>query len=123
MNKPANTTSDWTPGIPAKVKKPAGFPVSWPEKSVVQIVGDILLDHFLRENPPADKVKLVPNSLRLEDGRDMWRAKVQTFVNLEKIGILIHESNVKFRVEKIKNKDGKEFYVIYHNHIIFPAAL
>jgi len=112
--------SEWSPSLGIQPKKQVLQPI----RPVVQIVEDILIDWFLREQPRADEVHVVKNSLRLVDTtHNVWVARVQTFVYFDNIEPRIHESSVKFKVEVRKHRMDvtKDFYTIHHNHIIFTS--
>ena len=114
--------AEWSPG--KVVKLPSKHNVPQPEKPVVKIIEDVIIDWFLHENPKADEVHLVKGSLTLADPtHNVWKAKVQTFCYYETIEPRIHESSIRFRVEchKNKNNSGRDFYFIHHNHVIFPS--
>jgi hypothetical protein len=112
--------SEWSPGKPIQ-HKAAPTP---PARSTTQVIEDILINWFLFEQPRADEVQLVNNSLQLVDAaHNIWKAKVQTFVYFPTIEPRIHESSVRFRVEARPDKKNPKLthYSIYHNHIIFPS--
>ena len=112
--------SEWSPSLGIQQKKQVVQPI----RTVVQIVEDIVIDWFLRETPRADEVHVVKNSLKLVDSvHNVWVGRVQTFVYFNNIEPRIHESSIKFKVEVRKHRldPTKDFYSIYHNHIIFPS--
>ncbi len=114
--------TEWSPGKPVRQSKDKVY-VAQPVRSVIQVIEDILINWFLFEQPRADDVQVVPNSLQLIDAQhNIWRAKVQTFVYFPTIETRTHESSVRFRVEsRIDKKNPKTtHYSIYHNHVIFP---
>jgi hypothetical protein len=113
-------TVEWRPGKPVhKIKQETVI-----TKPLIKIVEDMLIDWFLREQPKADEIKLVKNSLKQVDTtHNIWVARVQTFIHFPKSETKIHESVVRFKVDSAKHKSDpfKDFYSIHHNHVIFPT--
>ena len=108
---------------PSRTSRPLQNTVIKP-KSMTEVVSEILINWFLYETPSADEVKLVPNSLQLIDEKhNVWKARVQTFLFFPSSSYL-HENSVRFAVDCIKNKNnGKDYYVIHHNYLIFPPFI
>jgi hypothetical protein len=118
------TGTEWSPGRPARSHTHTKIKPLQPDDLVIQKVEDVLINWFLHEQPKADQVSVVKNSLQLIDtAHDIWRAKVQTVVFFPTIAPRIHESSVRFRVicHKDKVDSKKDFYTIFHNHVIFPS--
>lgn len=122
---PDPDTRDWSPGMhtPApKLQMPK--PITGAEL-VRRKVESALINCFLHENPPADHVAVVKDSLQEVDStQKLWKAKVMTTVALPRLGLKQHVSVVRFRVACIPDRRGnsaKDLYTIHHNHIIFPS--
>lgn len=109
------TGSEWTPGHPASRPNRKKHEVEQPPTAIVSKVADLLFGYFEREQPPADNIMIVPDSLRLVDPlHNVWIAGVQTMMHFTGIGARVHVSRVRFRIAV---KSGS--LSIHHNHVIF----
>ena len=112
------TGKEWQPGRPAP-KRSNRNEVAQPADDVKVKVSEALKEFFLREQPPADDVVVLPDSLRLVDtAHDIWVANVQTTIHFRKLGARHHVSRVRFRITQAKPGNDSRF-CIFHNHVIF----
>ena len=122
MKQPFTYGVEWSPGKPIqKVPVPQPKPLP-PDLDAKRKIGDLLINWFLAEQPRADYVTIVSNSLRLVDElHNIWIARVLTTVNFRKTGPKQHISLVRFCISCEKNKLDytRDRYRIYHNHVIF----
>lgn len=123
---PPRTGTEWSPGRrTTDNQRNWSKQITQPEQLVLQKVGDQVINHFLlNEQPPADHVALVNNSLQLIDAaHNVWRAKVVTTLFFKTLGPRVHTSSIRFRTQRIKDPRNpiKDRYSIHHNHIIFPS--
>jgi hypothetical protein len=85
-------------------------------------VANLILNYFLFEQPPAQSIKLVDNSLRqLDEVNNVWAASVQTIVYYKKIAPRVHTSRVRFRIlceKDITNIETSKIN-IHKNQVIF----
>ena len=80
----------------------------------IRRIGDQLINWFLREDPPASYVNIIPGSLKpIGDSKTNWIAQVMTQVYLTELGAKQHISNVFFRVDG-RNK-------IINQSVTFPS--
>ena len=117
------TGTEWKPGKPGpRVTHRTKHKVVQPNDMVKEKVSEILVDWFKHEQPPADDIKVVKNSLVLVDlPHNIWRASILTTLHLPSIGARQHVSNVRFRLLHVKDtiNPAKDRFSIYHNHVIF----
>ena len=116
------TGVEWSPGHAVKPNIRSKVKALSPQDLVLQKVGDALIGHFLGEQPRAERVAIVPGSLKcLDQETNFWAAKVQTSLFFPKIGPRIHQSPVRFKVQCTKNKlgPGNDHYSVYHNQVTF----
>jgi len=72
-------------------------------------VKDNLISLFLRENPPADEVKVVGGTLRQSAKHpSFWEATVQTALYYPRTGVKTHNSRVFFYVDSRHNIINKK---------------
>ena len=80
----------------------------------IRRIGDQLINWFLREDPPASYVSIIPGTLKqIGDNKVNWIAQVMTQVYLTELGAKQHISNVFFRVDGRNN--------IINQSITFPS--
>jgi hypothetical protein len=71
---------------------------------VLRKLGDQVINWFLREDPPASRVDLVPGSLKAVDSnKTIWYARVLTTVFFPVTGAKQHISRISFHVDTRNN--------------------
>ena len=126
-HSPDPEINDWSPGSytpTAPVPKLQLPKAVTGQALVLRKVESALINCFLHENPPADHVAVVKDSLQeVDPNQKLWKAKVLTTIALPRLGLKQHISVVRFRVVCTPDRKGnpaRDTYSIHHNYIIFP---